>query len=1241
MKKKSLVKRAFALVLSAMLLVEPSCVYAAKNVQTVRTMEADKNGFVIENGVLEYYEGDAEEVTVPEGVIAIGESAFWEHDDLRSIIIPEGVVSIGDGAFYSCDRLSSITIPEGVRNIEDGAFRYCYSLSNIIIPKSVTSIGDGAFWDCDSLNSIIIPEGVISIGYGTFYNCDNLSNVTILEGVTSIGEWAFYHCDRLSSIIIPKSVTSIGYEAFEDCDRLSSITIPEGVTSIGDEAFSSCHGLSSITIPKSVISIGNGVFWGCERLSSIIIPESVISIGDGAFENCNEKLTIYCFENSYAHKYAMEKNIKYILIEQEIEPIIETYTGELQAISALPLFCVTIDGVKYYLRENCELGRKLTNTYVEEKTCQVIYNLVDGKIDKIDLLEDCVELKVKEVKLDTNSISYDNGKFSPDKVQLSMELSCIVTENCYSSVENNVGILVEDLNISVSPYSGLYLEKGWFKKKYEKTEEAFKVNYKNPQIKTFDIYINGDEPEDIIDINQISVTINEKIYTCSLTINNLQKQREEVNKKEKQKNIAKATEKVKNNLNKNVKVVLPPVVEYYLSSSQQEELRQFLAVYIAEIFNTQEITAKSSWLDDVIKGLTERVKEQFQDACFKQLGIDAPEVNIYSYKYNVPIKIQATNKNKKKIELDFILDIDANAINDKKVNSAYIEISCKVPEKYKIEGDSQENVKGMVTYVAIEHFIDAIKDVAKATYMEMWGDNVDKLIESIIQDPLKELTGGIFSVTGFFGADCVYQITTKAEEYLTSPKNKNTSKTVNIKTSQKTSRGLSMYSTSYISMIENKNTIPVNVFVYDSEGTLCGVLKNGLVESCSNGVFIDADTTNIFIYLLSDDYSIKIEGTEDSDINYSINEYFNGEKVRETISQNVSLKEGVSYESYVPDSLLVSANVYQLQTEDGTKLNSMEDIFISQCMGLHEYQYENLADGTRLVTCKICGNSYVEDINNDENINTDETINEENNMSIENAEIVLSKNKYSYNGKQKKPTIKSVQLNNKELILGTDYEVTYKNNKNIGTASVIITGIGEYDGSITKEFSIVAKKGTSFTVDGKKYKLKSSSTVAFTGLKNKSDETVTIPDKVKIGGKNFKVTAIANKALKDTNIKKVTIGSNVKTIGVSAFEGCKKLITLTIGGKVTKIGNKAFKGCKALKSITIPSKVTTIGQEVFRNCSKLEKITIKSTKLKSVGKNAFKGIKSNATIKVNAKKLSEYKKLLKGKGQGSKVKIKK
>ena len=214
-------------------------------------------------------------------------------------------------------------------------------------------------------------------------------------------------------------------------------------------------------------------------------------------------------------------------------------------------------------------------------------------------------------------------------------------------------------------------------------------------------------------------------------------------------------------------------------------------------------------------------------------------------------------------------------------------------------------------------------------------------------------------------------------------------------------------------------------------------------------------------------------------------------------------------------------------------------------------------------------------------------------QSLAKAAVTIAKTNYAYNGKAKVPKV-SVVLKGKTLAANTDYIVIYRNNKNIGTATVTITGIGNYTGTISKTFTIRAKKGTSFTVGAYKYKITSSKEAAFAGIKSAKTKKVVIPKTVKIGGKTFKVTSVAKKALyKKAKVTSVTISGNVKTIGAYAFTGCKKLST----------------------------------------------ITINTTKLKSVGKNAFKGIKTNAKIKVPSKKLKAYKKVLKKKGQGRKVKI--
>lgn len=219
--------------------------------------------------------------------------------------------------------------------------------------------------------------------------------------------------------------------------------------------------------------------------------------------------------------------------------------------------------------------------------------------------------------------------------------------------------------------------------------------------------------------------------------------------------------------------------------------------------------------------------------------------------------------------------------------------------------------------------------------------------------------------------------------------------------------------------------------------------------------------------------------------------------------------------------------------------------------------------------------------------------------SLGTATVSSIKNQ-TYNGKAKTPTV-TVKINGKTLKNKTDYTVSYKNNVKVGTATVTITGKGNYVGTLTKTFKIVyavPAKDKIYTSGSLKYKVTKSSatsgTVAVYAPVKKTCTSISIPATVKLRGYTFKVTAV----------------------GTNAFKSCTKLKKATIGANVTTIGKQAFYGCKALKSINISSKV-----------------------LKTVGSSSLKGIYAKAVIKVPSSKLSTYKKLLSGKGQSKTVKI--
>ena len=170
-------------------------------------------------------------VMIPDGVTNIGLYAFSGCSGLTSFKVSgsnpsyksvSGLLLTKDGRTLVAGVNGDVTIPDCVTSIGDSAFSGYSGLTSVTIPNSVTSIGDWAFSDCSGIREVTVPQCVCTNGMSAVFSAayQSITNVVISDGVTSIGASTFQNCSGLTSVTIPSSVTSISTMAFDGCGNL-------------------------------------------------------------------------------------------------------------------------------------------------------------------------------------------------------------------------------------------------------------------------------------------------------------------------------------------------------------------------------------------------------------------------------------------------------------------------------------------------------------------------------------------------------------------------------------------------------------------------------------------------------------------------------------------------------------------------------------------------------------------------------------------------------------------------------------------------------------------------------------------------------------------------------------------------------------------------------------------------------------------------------------------------------------
>ena len=252
-----------------------------------------------------------------------------------------------------------------------------------------------------------------------------------------------------------------------------------------------------------------------------------------------------------------------------------------------------------------------------------------------------------------------------------------------------------------------------------------------------------------------------------------------------------------------------------------------------------------------------------------------------------------------------------------------------------------------------------------------------------------------------------------------------------------------------------------------------------------------------------------------------------------------------------------------LETAEIPALSRISISKASVTLSTSTYAYDGKAK-TPYVTVKVGGKTLKKD--------TDYTVSYSNNTKVGTAKVTITgkgnytgsvsktysiKNNFkkatisgisnkSYTGKNITQSI-TVKHNGKTLKKGTDYTVSYSNNKNIGTATVKITGKGSYTGTVTKTFKINPAKQEI-------QKLTAKSKAFFVDWAQKGSAT------------GYEIQYATNS--KFTSAKKVTITNNkTDKTTVSKLSGKKKYY-VRVRSYTTVKGTKYYGAWSASKSVT-------------------------------------------------------------------------
>lgn len=808
---------------------------------------------------------------------------------------------------------------------------------------------------------------------------------------------------------------------------------------------------------------------------------------------------------------------------------------------------VTIDGTKYYYSDDYGNYDDISDSYSSMENQNVLYELHENKIVRVYSLDNVLTPEITVEPSIKEGLIFRNGKFSQNSFDLVVKVSNSLKSNFQGSEllwllndteKDRLYVTLKKLEIEPSGGVNFGSSGWWLWKDYQtKISENLNDNVKVNETKEYRYTVNL-QNDKVLNQKEYNIELYTtptfdfgagKRTTSKIKVGNLDYQEEKTEERKANSTSGKSVNQASTKL-EGVKSALQ-FSKNLLSSEQTNQINEYVNLWLSELILARYVDKSD---------IKQKVSEKIANEWLSKLGLDTSVLLVPgTIKATTYLKTQTKDGTKVFIELYINLtsfDFGNSGMPTMATGSGTATI-------YNMNGEKMDSSVIIPAYADVCAFCKQLQKVAKDTifngakqYRTIFGIDTDATAEALSSQIIAKLLNNKYTKDVFKKVDAK-DVKSALKKLISDGDKKCGNKIFELVTTP------SQNST----LISVK--CPVDVTVYDNDGNICGMVRNNVVDTLYSDVFINVVGDQKNIYLIGDDYTFTLSGTDSGTMDYVVTEFDeSGNKTREITYSNIELSDGCKYYSYVPEAENHNSSLFDLTDREGN--------IISATTGM-DYDFDVTDSGK-------CGDNAYWALYNDGTLYISGT------RAMSNPYYREDVPWYYY-----RSIIKSVTISNDVTTIGDFAFIDCSNLESV-------------------------KIGNSVTTIGNS---------AFSGCTSLT--SITIPDSVTIFGNGAfedctnltnivipeNVTSIGYDAFCDcTSLTSISIPDKVTNIGIYTFSGCTNLMSVIIGNRVESISHRAFYNCQNLTNITIPDSVTSIDGEAFFGCtSKLCKINYKGT----------------------------------------------